>query len=228
MRRTVVVVTVLFCSWIAAAQVAPPPPPPLPLPPGLPEPPPPLRFVRLEFLYEQMSPQGALSANNRLGDTPGVGVNVGFNISEFVALDMDFGGALTTSDNQNKDFLYFDLISVGPRVQFELAPRIAIFGEGTVGLTGISTVCSGSNDTGCTGSGDTSFQPRLGLHARAGATFALVPRQIEVVVSAGQSWTVPDEGAWFQLMAGLIFELGMHPRDMARMAGPMGTPMMMK
>jgi len=219
MRRIVVVVTVLFCSWIAAAQVAPPPPPP-PTPPGLPEPPAPLHFVRLEFLYEQMSPQGVLAANNRLGNTPGVGFDLGFNLSEFVAIEMDFGGALTSSDNQNKDFLYFDMISIGPRVQLELAPRVAIFGEGTVGLTGITTLCSGSNDTGCTGAGDTSFQPRLGLHARGGATFALVPRQIEVVVSVGQSWTVPDDGSWFQLMAGLVFETGLHPRYYA----PMGAP----
>jgi len=204
----------MFWSQIAAAQLGPPPPP---TPPGLPEPPAQLHFVRIELLYEQMSPQGALSANNRLGDTPGVGVNVGFNINPFVAINMDFGAALTASDNVNKDFLYFDLISIGPRVQLELAPRVAVFGEGTIGLTGISTLCTGADSSGCNGAGDTSFQPRLGLHARAGATFALVPRQISVVVSAGQSWTVPDEGSWFQLMAGLVFEVGADPARMAQM-----------
>lgn len=217
--RPLVIALVLVISVLAVAQVPPPPPPP-----GLPEPPPPLKILRLELQGSLLQPQGALA--NKLDTQDALGFMIGVNINETLAWEIGFRAALVGGDKAGKDFYYLDLISTGLRVQLEVAPRIALFGAGDLSLTGVSVPCTSDIATCGTGSGsgsDTSFQPRLGVHLRAGGTIALVPRQVELFAALGDTLTLPDEGGWFAVMAGIIFQVGELPPQ-----GPGVPPPMMR
>jgi hypothetical protein len=190
-----------------------PPPPTSGRMPWEPPPPQPLHMVRLELDGELASATGAIDG---FDDQNMLRIAIGFNLSR--AVSMNFGTRVSSAskDPLERDFYYFDLITMGVRVSLDTGRRIIGYVAGDASLTGISVPCSELDEFVCDDPSDTSFQPRLGLHGKVGVLFAVSPGVFDVGVHLGTTKTIPDEGGWFTLGAGLVYHFGqLHPSQIA-------------
>ncbi len=215
----VIAICVLLAPAVSLAQ---------PAPPGSggampwePAPPTPLYLGRLEVDFELAKPVGELSDREVVDDARALRVGIGFNLSQFVSMTFGSRFFFITEDRIGRDFYYFDLLMLGLRINYDTGRRITLFAGGDLSLSGMSVPCNQPDPPTVCDSFDpdpneTAFEPRLGVHWRAGVLYQVQPGKFDVGVHLAGVQAIPDyleDGAgWLTLGVGIVMHYGaLHP-----------------